>query len=138
MIKAIKMKTNYVTYEQALALRELGFPQVVDYMWYSIYNETAPIIQEYDYYDHKISVVCAPTIDQALQWLRYIKGVDIEFTHAYDYDKYTYTLVKKGDDGQAVTEYCSSEWEDPMDRDLVEERSVWCCINYLSEKRGDY
>lgn len=128
------MKTNYVTYEQALALRELGFPQLDMYMWYSTYLETVPIVQEHDL---KFPDVCAPTIDQALRWLRHIKGVDIEFTHAYDYDKYTYTLVKRGDDGQAVTEYCSSEWEDPMDRDLVEERSVWCCINYLNGKE-DY
>lgn len=74
-------KEEYVSYEQAVKLKELGF----DYKCYDFFTEDVklplseikpfPKPKNWNESEDKIS---APRLDQVQKWLREIKGIDIE------------------------------------------------------------
>lgn len=82
----ILIMEDYVSFEQAQRLKELGFDWGCDFVYYFTYhNHNKPIFQRYettrDYEMEKYWDV--PTLAQAQKWLREVKGVDITIEHVY-------------------------------------------------------
>ena len=75
---------DFVTHEQALALKKLGFSYDCDYL----YLDKSQLIK-YDYHNEFYNVqfyencISAPTLAQAQKWLRESKGIYIEPNFIY-------------------------------------------------------
>lgn len=81
------VQDNFVTYEQAISLRELGF----DWKCFGFYlydnelNFGGP--RDYNFIvgnDH----ISAPTLSQTQKWFREVKGIDVHYS--YGRKKWTY------------------------------------------------
>lgn len=74
---------EFVTYEQAEKLAELGF----DYKCIACYDEEKfEYTGEYSNYNsgyYRSNLISAPTLAQVHKWLREVKGVDITIDHDY-------------------------------------------------------
>ena len=79
---------DYVTYEQAIKLKELGF----DWECRKYFNKSNVLKEAFDSYDYNhvidyFNVSCsAPTLSQAQKWLREVKGIDLDITLYRDID----------------------------------------------------
>lgn len=94
------MKEDYVTFEQAKALKELGFNEKVFFYFNyetkeiepnsgASYSEGGP----FDTYDvlrdvTKYGSIPAPTLALTQKWLREVKGIDVHYS--YGRKKWTY------------------------------------------------
>lgn len=97
---------DFCTYEQALALKKLGFRESCLYH-YNILNELVPnqfnaedeTITVEDLYDSlntdtKSKIVCdVPTLAQAQKWLRNGKGLSVEPFTSLKKGKYTFEII---------------------------------------------
>lgn len=77
------MKEDFVTYEQAVKLKELGFDWKCDH-WHHWDNWCGScysgVYENHNMFEKGISV---PTLAQVQKWLREVKGVDISIDHVY-------------------------------------------------------
>jgi hypothetical protein len=63
------MKDEFIPYEQALALKELGFDEPC-FAWYN-QRQTLLCFEEYDFWDNRDEAQCvAPLYQQAFRWFR--------------------------------------------------------------------
>lgn len=80
------MHEDFVTYEQAKDLKELGFDWDCNFIYYLTYhNHNKPIFQLFettDYYGVE-KYWFAPTLSQAKKWLREIYGIDVDIDSVY-------------------------------------------------------
>lgn len=101
------MKEDFVTFEQAKLLKELGFDGFneweCDYWYYFPFNNHNKPIFEYcettDYYEVD-KCWYAPTLAMAQKWLREVKGVDVivlKYANDYVYTVYFKDRVVNGD-----------------------------------------
>lgn len=85
------MKEHYVTYKQAVKLKELGFEgnglkHYIHQGYYKVPNGyISPIKHDGDgilvqFRKEDAERIPAPRLDQAQKWLREVKGIDIEIT----------------------------------------------------------
>ena len=74
---------DFVTYEQALALKKLGFNYDCDYC-YSEDKELYKYDYHTEYYNGSNNDLPAPTLAQVQKWLRKEKGIYIEPILIYD------------------------------------------------------
>lgn len=80
------MKEHYVSYSQAVKLKELGFDWPTSHYYCAFDNETDvrfwdvhPKQSQNAFRSPKDKVIAdAPRLDQAQAWLREVKGIDIE------------------------------------------------------------
>lgn len=72
------MNEDFVTYEQAVKLKELGFNYKCNHL-YSIENPNN-IIRTSNYHNKAVitDTILAPTLSQVQKWLREVKGISIE------------------------------------------------------------
>lgn len=78
------MKEDYVTFEQALKLKELGFNWKC-IRFYNISQSSYPLFKrigeyeiEFGDYNNKAQHLCsAPTLTQSQKWLREVKGIHV-------------------------------------------------------------
>ena len=76
------MKEEFVTYSQAVKLKELGFDWKVEYSYTDVIKESAR--EKWDEEEcqwctvYDINYYPKPRLDQAQKWLRDVKGIDIE------------------------------------------------------------
>lgn len=98
--------TNFCTYEQALALKELGFNWDTDYVYMSV-NSNISLIHKHEFNGAAFNKICdssypAPTLYEAQKWLMKEKNVvvislpngeyydenDWRLTGTWDYELY--------------------------------------------------
>ena len=77
------MNKEFIPYEQALELKELGFNELC--LFYYGDNETLRIYHQSEIYDDLIG---APLYQQAFRWFREKHGLDYEITSAGKKDEY--------------------------------------------------
>lgn len=75
------MTEDFVTYEQAVLLKELGFDWKCNH-YYHLYDElaTLSVISEYENSNEFDKNWTAPTLSQAQKWLREVKQIDLFIT----------------------------------------------------------
>ena len=71
------MKEDFVTYEQAVQLKELGFDRDTDY-YYSGYDKQLYSRWMPNGFDYNEPPTPAPTLSQAQKWLREVKETYVE------------------------------------------------------------
>lgn len=100
---------DYVTYEQAVKLKELGFDWDVHYL-YTPNKEFEHIDPElfdygwdinYDYVECLKGSISAPTLAQAQKWLREVKQIDLFVTK--ELSKYYWYIGKEFQIGNCDT-----------------------------------
>ena len=77
---------DYVSFEQAKVLKELGFNYKSTYGYYKIYNESANFADirrcEVESWEHdSVEFYKAPTLSLAQKWLREVKDIHIEIKY---------------------------------------------------------
>lgn len=75
---------DFVTYEQAIALKKLGFDEYCDYIFTSQGKICTKVILSFDYTKRE-GYVDAPTLSQAQKWLRE-KGIHVSVNPYRGYD----------------------------------------------------
>lgn len=116
-LNSLNMKLQPCTFEQAKALKELGFPQETDsWNYYDIEGKCVPYLQKGN---HKEKCCEAPSLELVAKWLRKIKHMDIMIvplcldfnegskTNFETPDAYEARLIKNGQEIY-VTYYCNS------------------------------
>lgn len=100
------MNEDFVTFEQAVKLKELGF----DWECISKYNEEHKFVICAKFRDNNQSDwdISAPTLSQAQKWLREVKGIDVHYD--YGRNKWTYYWGRRW--SQALYE---EEYDTPID-----------------------
>lgn len=86
------MKEDFITYEQAVKLKELGFDWGCDH-YYHLYDEQStlsalPKFENFNKFDKNWS---APTLAQAQKWLREVKETEV-IVIRIDEDIYSYMI----------------------------------------------
>ena len=86
---------DYVTYEQAEKLADLGF----DYKCIACYDEEEfDYTGEYNDYNsgyYRYNLISAPTLTQAQKWLREVKGVKVYIKPLFSSEEYEYWISFK-------------------------------------------
>ena len=87
---------DFVTYEQAKALRELGFDWECNH-FYDASNERPNLRGGYDDFNHDgpYDDTSAPTLAQAQKWLREVKGVKVYVKPLFSSEEYEYWISFK-------------------------------------------
>ena len=120
---------DFVTYEQAVALKKLGFKEECFY-FYNIFKEFAPnpVVEEFETVndalcsvnsESEIEIVCdAPTLAQAQKWLRKEKHYYIDCLHVIA-NNWTYEI---SDDNGSVkyNEYMLVSFEEALSTGITE------------------
>jgi hypothetical protein len=93
------MNKEFVTYNQALALRELGF----DEQCFSFYNIEGELYESEGYYRRGYNVhedeVIAPLYQQAFRWFRDKHSfIGIPTISNYSDDRYVFDIFQKGNE----------------------------------------
>lgn len=103
---------DFVTFELAKKLKEKGFPQRPDYFNYSSYYDWDGLRKIHSlanasvWFDPNISrdnIYFAPTISQALKWLRKEKHIHINTS--------VYKDQSEDADGRIIEEWCFWNWD---------------------------
>jgi len=99
------MKEQFVTYEIALALKELGFDEPCMAYWRDGINDLQPVLLSNFVLDHSRTVsyrqikksieIVAPLWQQVIDWFRNTRNIHIEIRDYQEYkvDNYAYRLV---------------------------------------------
>lgn len=104
---------DFVTFEQSVELKELGFDWETDYMIVVLSDNSQRIVSKIDFRGACLNRILdeyyyAPTLAQVQKWLREVKGLDITINHVYyrldTGDKVTYGL-HIGDQSTFKTEF---------------------------------
>ena len=85
-------KEDFVTYEQAVALKKLGFNYDCDYC-YSEDKELYKYDYHTEYYTRISNDISAPTLAQAQKWLRKTKKHHVD-SSCIDKDTWHYTITE--------------------------------------------
>lgn len=79
------MKETYVTYEQAVKLKELGFGWECNhsYLYKAIDKSGNPHLyhvemRDWNNFDNEVECFSVPRLDQAQKWLREVNGIHVE------------------------------------------------------------
>lgn len=84
------MEDDFVTYEQAVKLKELGF----DWKCKNYYSYEDKALKEIACINHNrekfLRICSAPTIAQAAKWLRDVKGIKVYALYEYFAEKWYY------------------------------------------------
>ena len=127
------MKEHYVSYEQAVKLKELGYKGKSNaYYWTEdkAFEETNSIVHKNS--DTCQTVVIAPFLWQAQAWLRDVKGIDIEpriWLVGGKREYRPYVMPPKCKD------YIAYPPEDTYE--LALSAGLDCCIEILTDKTDD-
>lgn len=98
---------DFVTYEQAVKLKELGFDWKCNHSYYG--RRSKGLIEFCTYYDFNKNggpnECSAPTLSQAQKWLREVKGIHIEIKYTFNpqYEPWIGKLVIIGDQPEPNT-----------------------------------
>lgn len=79
---------NYVNFEQAKALKGLGFDWECNHWYHPLEPEKVIECQTYCNHNSFERPYSAPTLAQAQKWLREVKGIDVHYH--YGRKKWTY------------------------------------------------
>ena len=109
---------DFVTYEQAVKLKELGFKYPCNH-YYSLdsgllHEETENDQTNYIHCNSKY-LISAPTMSQAVKWLREVKGVKVYVKPLFSSEEYEYWISFKfrgygGDEDYGVKD----SWENAL------------------------
>ena len=77
------MKEHYCTYEQAVALKRLGFSEMT-YTHYKQDDSDVRYSEEAINWNNGSALFSAPRLDQAAAWMRDCKGVHVEPRFRYE------------------------------------------------------
>ena len=96
------MVEDFVTYEQAVRLKELGFDWECNHycgLDESLHEETFSYLTNYIHINESPYLISAPTLSQAQKWLREVKGIHIEikYTSNPQYEPWVGKIVILGD-----------------------------------------
>lgn len=111
------MNEGFVPFELAKKLQEKGFDCEYPFAMYDKYEQFCPLYSSDKYYfridDFVKHAFIAPTISQALKWLREEKNIHIEFVAAaYGYNYIVSDTPEKG----GTDRHCSAiKYEGPND-----------------------
>lgn len=98
---------DFVTYEQALVLKKLGFREKCDYKYYIPLSDN-PIPN--DLLANPNEHIEAPTLAQAQKWLRKEKQIDIEINvYHLGHREYRPVIYNNNDNAIILRPYCSYE-----------------------------
>ena len=116
------MNEDFVTYEQAEKLADLGF----DYKCIACYDEEEfEYTGEYNNYNsgyYRYNLISAPTITQAQKWLREVKGVKVYIKPLFSSEEYEYWISFKFK-GFMVDDECygvEETWESALSEGINE------------------
>ena len=100
---------DFVTYEQALALKKLGFDEYCDYIFTPSGKICPKVILSYDYRERE-GYVDAPTLWEAQKWLRKEKQIDIEINvYLLGHREYRSVIYNNNNNAIILRPYCSYE-----------------------------
>jgi hypothetical protein len=119
------MEKEFIPYEQALELKELGFdePCLASWNFYTRelnYNGQPSIFSSED-------VIQLPTISQAFRWFREKYGIDVVIGAAYDKGKTFYLRIETGP--TSGYQYFDSKFK------TYEEAELACLIKMIEIKK---
>ena len=115
---------DFITFEQAKLLKELGFDWECDHIYsFTYHNHNKPIFQQYETTDHYEveKYWYAPTLAQAQKWLREVKGVKVYVKPLFSSEEYEYCISFKfkgygGDEDYGV----KKTWESALSAGIDE------------------
>ena len=130
------MEKEFVPYEQALSLKELGFDKITFGVYYISDDKHEVVVSNGPYsYGKNTGIykkynVLTPTFSQAFRWFRE-KYLLFGYSYPNDYQKYGYRIVEMSSDGNKELVY---DWGT---KDSVEEAELECLkklIKIVKEK----
>jgi hypothetical protein len=120
------MNKDFIHYEQAKELKELGFDEPCFGYW----KMSDWLIEEKtrtDGYTHADQLCSAPTYSQALRWFREKYGIDVVIGVAYDKGKTFYLRIETGP--TSGYQYFDSKFK------TYEEAELACLIKMIEIKK---
>ncbi len=115
---------TYVTYEQAQALKRLGFDWNCDHLWHKEFADSDKMAlmqasaDDFNHDDWYVPHYSAPRLDQAQTWLRE-KGIDIELT-VYHCDHREYRPIIYSITGESIVKSQYPTYESALSAGITE------------------
>jgi hypothetical protein len=94
------MEKEFVSYEQALQLKELGFDEPTSFYWENNTIKPLPMKDEvggfhFNRYTNNVDWISAPLKQQVLRWFRDKYNL-VSWVYIDNVDRYFYTIIENG------------------------------------------
>jgi hypothetical protein len=94
------MEKEFVSYEQALQLKELGFDEPTSFYWENNTIKPLPMKDEvggfhFNRYTNNVDWISAPLKQQVLRWFRDKYNL-VSWVYIGNVDRYFYTIIENG------------------------------------------
>ena len=101
---------NYVTYEQAQELRNIGFNHKCICCYDENIFEITPVCSDYNSPNYRWNLISAPSLYEAQKWLREFKDIHIEIRYTINphYEPWIGKVIRLDNDDFVLTDTCDT------------------------------